>query len=412
MLSYALAIVVAISSLVLFSTAFLMSKIHRRDDFLWSAVGLFYALVLWYCARNITGAVLLGQAAATALLVSYNWQTIKLRRMIADPAQAAAANNFSVLNSINGFWKRKKPQKQPAEVAPAPVAKPPMPTVTEEIAIPKTPTEAPEVTPVETSDVTPTTPTEDTLDKTNRVAEAVSPQVNLPSDTKVTPPQAEDKTPEIKPTAPTIDTSDKTDRVAEAVSPQVNLPSDTKVTAPQAKAEDKTAQTNPNTNLPRVREPAIEAKIDANVSKPLVDIEIIDKATSDSEDIKSDRVSQQPISTPQSLPNKLPKAVDTDEVKPSLPETEIDKEFSETIDNEPIAPLPSEESKVEAKPASPFDSLETVEVAEVLEAESDREFNRRGDRSDEIEVTTTDVDIAENTKKDRNQQGESDLNDV
>ena len=368
MLSYALAIVVAISSLVLFSTAFLMSKIHRRDDFLWSAVGLFYALVLWYCARNITGAVLLGQAAATALLVSYNWQTIKLRRMIADPAQAAAANNFSVLNSINGLLKRKKPQKQPAEVAPAPVAKLEMPTVTEEIAIPKTPTEAPEVTPVETSDVTPTTPS--------------------------------------------IDTSDKTDRVAKAVSPPVNLPSDTKVTAPQAKAEDKTAQTNPNTNLPRVREPAIEAKIDANVSKPLVDIEIIDKATSDSEDIKSDRVSQQPISTPQSLPNKLPKAVDTDEVKPSLPETEIDKEFSETIDNEPIAPLPSEESKVEAKPASPFDSLETVEVAEVLEAESDREFNRRGDRSDEIEVTTTDVDIAENQTKDRNQQGESDLNDV
>ena len=411
MLSYALAIVVAISSLVLFSTAFLMSKIHRRDDFLWSAVGLFYALVLWYCARNITGAVLLGQAAATALLVSYNWQTIKLRRMIADPAQAAAANNFSVLNSINGLLKRKKPQKQPAEVAPAPVAKLEMPTVTEEIAIPKTPTEAPEVTPVETSDVTPTTPTIDTSDKTDRVAEGASP-LDVPGNTKVIPPQAEDKTPEIKPTAPTIDTSDKTDRVAEAVSPQVNLPSDTKVTAPQAKAEDKTAQTNPNTNLPRVREPAIEAKIDANVSKPLVDIEIIDKATSDSEDIKSDRVSQQPISTPQSLPNKLPKAVDTDEVKPSLPETEIDKEFSETIDNEPIAPLPSEESKVEAKPASPFDSLETVEVAEVLEAESDREFNRRGDRSDEIEVTTTDVDIAENTKKDRNQQGESDLNDV
>ena len=417
MLSYALAIVVAISSLVLFSTAFLMSKIHRRDDFLWSAVGLFYALVLWYCARNITGAVLLGQAAATALLVSYSWQTIKLRRMIADPAQAATANN-SILGGINGFWKRKKPQKQPAEVAPAPATKLEMPTVTEEIAIPKTPIETPietpEVTPVETSKATPATPTIDTSDTTNLVAEAVSPPVNLPSDIKVTAPQekAEDKTSETKPTTPIIDTSDTTNPVAEALPPSVNFPSDTKVTAPQAEAEDKTSETNPNINLPRVREPAIEAKIDANVSKPLVDIEIIDKATSDSEDIKRDLVSQQPISTPQSLPNKLPKAVDTNEVKPSPPQTETDKEVPETIDNEPTAAVPITESEVEAKPASPFDSLETVEVAEVLEAESDREFNRRGDRSDEIEVTTTDVDTAENKTKDRNQQGESDLNDV
>lgn len=96
MLSYALAIAVAISSLVLFLTAFLMSGIHRKDDFLWGAVGLFYALVLWYCARNITGAVLLGQAAATVLLVSYSWQTIKLRqamqRVIASPKGLAGAS--------------------------------------------------------------------------------------------------------------------------------------------------------------------------------------------------------------------------------------------------------------------------------------------------------------------------------
>ncbi|MEM7761539.1 MAG: Ycf66 family protein, partial [Cyanobacteria bacterium P01_A01_bin.40] len=54
MLSYALAIAIAISSLGLFLTAFLMSDLHRQDDFLWSGVGLFYALVLWYCAQNIT----------------------------------------------------------------------------------------------------------------------------------------------------------------------------------------------------------------------------------------------------------------------------------------------------------------------------------------------------------------------
>ena len=135
MLSYALAIAVALSSLVLFSTAFLMSDLHRQDDFLWSGVGLFYALVLWYCAKNITGAVLLGQTAATALLVSYNWQTLKLRKAIASPAKAAEINNFSVLQSITGLLKRNKSQVKSA----TPGKTPTKPQVTEqEIAIPET----------------------------------------------------------------------------------------------------------------------------------------------------------------------------------------------------------------------------------------------------------------------------------
>ena len=139
MLSYALAIAVATSSLVLFLTAFLMSDIHRKDDFLWSGVGLIYALVLWYCARNITGAVLLGQAAATALLVSYSWQTLKLRRAIANPDRAAETktNNFSVLQKINSLLKRNKPPVQPAVPS---VKTTVTPKVTEEeITLPDTP---------------------------------------------------------------------------------------------------------------------------------------------------------------------------------------------------------------------------------------------------------------------------------
>ena len=141
MLSYALAIAVAISSLILFSTAFFMSKIHRKDDFLWSAVGLFYALILWFCARNITGTVLLGQAAATVLIISYCWQTIKLRRTIANPDLAVETNNFSVVRSINSLLKRRKSKLEPPTV---PVAKAPAPKVTEqEIAIPETPASTP-----------------------------------------------------------------------------------------------------------------------------------------------------------------------------------------------------------------------------------------------------------------------------
>lgn len=132
MLAYALAIAVGLSGLVLFSTAFFMSDIHRQDDFFWSAISLFYALVLWFCATRITGGVLLGQAAAVALLVSYNWQTLKLRKAIAYPDRAAELNNFSILAAAYQLLNRGKSKPQ-AKVSRTP------PVVTEqEIAIPDT----------------------------------------------------------------------------------------------------------------------------------------------------------------------------------------------------------------------------------------------------------------------------------
>lgn len=113
MLAYALAIAVGFSGLVLFSTAFFMSDIHRKDDFFWSAISLFYAIVLWFCATSLTGGVLLGQAAAVALLVSFSWQTLKLRKAIAYPEKAAELNNFSVLETLNGLLSRGKVKPQP-----------------------------------------------------------------------------------------------------------------------------------------------------------------------------------------------------------------------------------------------------------------------------------------------------------
>jgi hypothetical protein len=90
MLAYILAIAIGLSSLVLFAIAFFASTVHRKDDFLWSGVGLFYALVLWLCASQIRGAVLLGQTAATILVLSFGWQTLQLRRAIAYPEQQGA----------------------------------------------------------------------------------------------------------------------------------------------------------------------------------------------------------------------------------------------------------------------------------------------------------------------------------
>ncbi|MFM6895820.1 MAG: Ycf66 family protein, partial [Microcystis panniformis] len=85
MLPYILAVVVGLSSLYLLTTAFIAPDRHRQDDFLWSAVGLFYALVLWLCAGRITGAILLGQAAAAILFIAFAWQTLKLRQALFYP---------------------------------------------------------------------------------------------------------------------------------------------------------------------------------------------------------------------------------------------------------------------------------------------------------------------------------------
>ncbi len=41
---------------------------------------MFYAVVLWFCAGQITGAVLLGQLTAVTLLLGLGWQTLTVRR--------------------------------------------------------------------------------------------------------------------------------------------------------------------------------------------------------------------------------------------------------------------------------------------------------------------------------------------
>lgn len=80
MLAYLLALVVGLGSFGLYMAAFFFPEVHRKNDFIWSGVGLFYALVLWVCAERITGGLLLGQTASVALLGWLGWQTLNLRR--------------------------------------------------------------------------------------------------------------------------------------------------------------------------------------------------------------------------------------------------------------------------------------------------------------------------------------------
>lgn len=80
MLTYLLADVVAIASIGLFvAGAFLLPSIKRDRDEIWSGVGLFYALVLFACAGQVRGGLLLGQIAGVALMGWLGWQAFASR---------------------------------------------------------------------------------------------------------------------------------------------------------------------------------------------------------------------------------------------------------------------------------------------------------------------------------------------
>jgi Ycf66 protein N-terminus len=95
MLANLLAIVVGLASFSFYMAAFVLPEVHRKSDFLWSGVGMFYALVLWFCAGQVQGAVLLGQTAATTLLLWLGWQTLLMRRMTTPAAQQTPAITIS-----------------------------------------------------------------------------------------------------------------------------------------------------------------------------------------------------------------------------------------------------------------------------------------------------------------------------
>ncbi|MCL1466306.1 Ycf66 family protein [Argonema galeatum] len=87
MLAYILALAVGLGSLSVYLAAFFLPEVHRKSDFYWSGIGLFYGLMLWVCAGRITGGVLVGQIAGVALLGWFGWQTLTLRRELTPVAQ-------------------------------------------------------------------------------------------------------------------------------------------------------------------------------------------------------------------------------------------------------------------------------------------------------------------------------------
>ena len=152
MLAYVLAIAVAFISFAFYMAAFFFPEVHRKDDFLWSGVGLFYALVLWVCAGRITGGVLLGQLAGVALVFWLGWETLTLRRAIAHPeTRTEVDESFSLTETLQtafgkafSLLRRQAPdpkpslEKQTEAVADVSQAEPqistsePVPPITEE----------------------------------------------------------------------------------------------------------------------------------------------------------------------------------------------------------------------------------------------------------------------------------------
>ena len=124
MLPYLFAIAIAVASLSLFVTAFFSPKWHRKDDFLWSGVGLIYALVLWNCAEQIRGSVLLGQGAATVMVLSLIWQTVQLRKLLAISDKSTELTALSFTAAVQKLWAKKKKKgiavQPPSGVAPIP----------------------------------------------------------------------------------------------------------------------------------------------------------------------------------------------------------------------------------------------------------------------------------------------------
>ncbi|MDB9316044.1 Ycf66 family protein [Spirulina sp. CS-785/01] len=102
MLAQTLAIIVAFGSFLFYIAAFFFPEVHRKNDFIWSGIGLFYALVLWVCAGRITGGVLLGQTASVALLVWLGWQTLTLRRA-KTPTSEQTPITPEVEDQVKGF---------------------------------------------------------------------------------------------------------------------------------------------------------------------------------------------------------------------------------------------------------------------------------------------------------------------
>ena len=395
MLSYALAIAVALSSLVLFLTAFLMSDIHRKDDFLWSAVGLFYALVLWFCARNMTGAVLLGQTSASVLSIAFIWQTLKLRKAVAHPERAIAISNFSVLQAVNNLLKGKK--KKPQAATTPPTKESPDVVTESDISIPEAASDETESSTVDSKiaaqkKASKTKPLGKIFGKKNQAKVTKIESDEILDKSKAVEPTSADEREDIQPQTPI-----KSDRTQVAEEPIEQKPEpEIKDSKPKDIADtlDKVTQEEAEVVVaPPKTEELATPKLEEETKATDLDEEIIEDETTDKIDVeitvevKSE--SQANTSEPETASLSEEISQEQDVARPAEPVE------AKTDLGSKVVPVDTEKPERAIKPKakeSSLDALETVEVAEILEALPENSSGERNDRSNIIEVTTTEIE--------------------
>jgi len=231
MLAYVLALVIGFGSIALYMAAFFFPEVHRKNDFIWSLVGLFYALVLWVCAGRITGGVLMGQLASVALVAGFGWETLTLRRAIASPEQQTPIESQNELQTkfkdlvsggnLQGLQQRVTGLFRKAE-SKATVAAKQVETEVKEVATPPTP-EPTVNTPIEvatppTPEPTVNTPVIEILDKRDTPTEETTPELIPPI-----PPTPELIEAAQKSASPDTETSEDAAIPIEVIAPEVEL---------------------------------------------------------------------------------------------------------------------------------------------------------------------------------------------
>jgi Ycf66 protein N-terminus len=86
----------------------LLPEVRRKQDAIWSGVGLIYALALLTNGDRISFGLLVGQLASTTLIGWFGWQTIQHRRELSDAiSQTPIPNSVQdVFPFLKQGWKR------------------------------------------------------------------------------------------------------------------------------------------------------------------------------------------------------------------------------------------------------------------------------------------------------------------
>jgi hypothetical protein len=259
MLAYILAVLVGAGSVGLYAAAFFLPEIHRKNDFIWSGVGLFYALFLWIYAHQVTGGILVGQTSSVLLMGWFAWQIVKMRRqLVAVERQAAIANPTRATEpEVN----------RSVSTAAKPTSKTPTPPKSTPQSVTPTTAKTPSVAPTSTAPASTTS--------SRQSKPPASAQIPL-SEVKIPPAQQ-----------PVVPTSTKVQSQRFAAPPQ------TPVSQPVAALSN-----HPNTNQPT--QPAVKSESvpNAQLTQPVVKSEPVPNSQQTPPAVKPESVpNTQPIQT-------------------------------------------------------------------------------------------------------------------